>query len=124
MRRLKGLAALAIMASLSACSGIGRDAVTLGIETGRDASGSLMPKTFAPSLSGAEVIRRLEAAGYKEDRSRVFGKNRTAIPADGRHYRKSVTEFPCLNSYEVVVRTDPLDHVIDVYGTHWQPACT
>lgn len=123
-RRLKALAVLAAVASLSACSGIGRDAVTRGIESGQGASGSLMPQTFAASLTGADVIRRLEAAGYKHDSSRVFGKNGAHIPADGRHYRKSVTKFPCLNTYEVVVRTDRSDRVIDVYGTHWQPACT
>lgn len=123
-RRLKISAVLAIMAGLSACSGMGKDAVTRGIESGRGVNGSLMPQTFAPSFTGTEVIRRLEAAGYRPDRSRIVGKNRTPIPADGQHYRKSVTEFPCLNIFEVVVRTDPSDRIIDVYGTHWQAACT
>jgi hypothetical protein len=129
-RRWTGLAILAVALELTGCATPGTgDAITRAIASGEDAHASLMTRTFAPSLTGSEVIRQLEAAGYRRARYSVnnrdtYSRDREPIPADGRHYVKFITQFPCLNEYEVVVRIDPSDHLIDVYGTHWQPACT
>jgi len=124
-RRLMGLAILALALELTGCSTAGTgDAITRAIESREDSNGTLMPRTFAPSLTGTEVGRRLVAAGYKPDLSPVPWRFRKPIPADGLLYSKWVTRFPCINAYEVVVRVDSNDRLIDVYSAQWQPACT
>jgi hypothetical protein len=117
------LVGLALTASLSGCSVLGmRDPVTHTIAQGGPVS--LMPKPFDSSLTGSEVIRRLQADGYKPDSLPVFSIKRQAIPKDGRHYSKSVSSFPCLVIYDVVVRVDSSDRLIDAYGATRAMACT
>ena len=117
------LAGLAVAASLSGCSALGtRDPVTHAI--GQGGPVSLMPRPFDKSLTGSEVIRRLEADGYKPDPLPVFSVKRQTIPKHGRHYSKSISSFPCVTLYEAVVRIDSSDRLIDAYGASRPMACT
>jgi hypothetical protein len=119
---LSWLVGLAVAASLSGCSTLARDPVTQALAQGGPVS--LMPKPFDSSLKGSDVIRRLEADGYKPDPLPVFSVKRQAIPKDGHHFSKSVSGFPCLTVYEAVVRVDSSDRLVDAYGASRQMACT
>ena len=124
------LAGLAFVA-LSGCSLAGGDAVTHSLShPGQSHSVfgltvSLMPRPFSPGESADDAVRRLEAAGYAADPSQTFSlRAPQAVPADGKHFYKSVTRFPCTTRYEVVLRIDAFDRLTDAYGTSDPLACT
>ncbi len=122
-RLLAGLVLLA----LTGCSGAGfGDAVTRSLSRPNPTRiVPLTPKPFAPGSASADAIQRLEAAGYAADPTPTFSlRAPQAVPADGKHFYKSVTRFPCVTRYEVVVRIDASGRLIDAYGTSDPQACT
>ena len=113
--------------ALTGCSGAGLgDAVTRNLSLPDHALiVPLTPKPFAPGSASADAIQRLEAAGYAADPNPTFSlRAPQAAPADGKHFSKSVTRFPCTTRYEVVLRIDAFGRLIDAYGTSDPKACT
>ena len=120
---LAGLALLALMG----CSDTGQgDAVTHSLSRPNHALiVPLMPKPFVQGETGADAIQRLEAAGYMADPAPTFSlRAPQAVPGDGKHFSKSVTRFPCITRYEVVLRIDTAGRLIDAYGTSDPQGCT
>jgi hypothetical protein len=85
---------------------------------------SLLPRPFAMGTSRSEVLKQLVAARYESDPDETFSlRHPEPIPPGGLHFSMSADEFPCQILYDVVVRFDASDRLIDAYGAQEETGC-
>ncbi len=85
---------------------------------------SLTPKPFAVGTTRSEVLKRLAEAKYKADPDDTFSiRHPEPVPRGGVHYSMSADEFPCQILYDVVVRFDASDRLVDAYGAEEETGC-
>lgn len=85
---------------------------------------ALTPKPFVKGTTRPEVLKQLGNAKYKTDPDDTFTiRGPEPIPAGGLHFSKSADEFPCQVLYDVVVRFDASDRLVDAYGAEEETGC-
>jgi len=84
----------------------------------------LMPKPFARGIARSEVLKQLTDAKYKANPGDMFTiRHPEPIPPGALHFSMSADELPCEILYDVVVKFDASDRLVDAYGAEEETGC-
>ncbi len=85
---------------------------------------SLMPTPLVKGMGRSEVMKQLADAKYKPDPNVTFTiRHPEPIPSGALHFSMSADELPCQIFYDVVVRFDASNRLVDAYGASEETGC-